>query len=311
MKIVFFGTSAFAARILEKLIENKSEVVAIITRPDRMKGRNLQSSPPPVKEIAASLCPTIPLFQPEKASAPEFAEKLVPFNADLFVVVAYGEIIKQNLLTMPKLGCINIHASLLPALRGAAPIQRSLMQGLKETGITIIEMTAQMDAGDILAIESIPVPDDMTFAELDLKLSDLAQKLLFKVIRDYEQGTVVKVPQDHTLATLAPKLTAEEEKIHWDRPAVQIHNQIRALSSAWCQITIGSDVKRLKIKKARVVPAAKAAPGTLLSFGNDGWVVACGEGALELLEVQLEGKKAMPARDCARGFPTAPIMHCE
>jgi methionyl-tRNA formyltransferase len=157
MRIVFFGTSSFAARVLAKLIEHEYQIVAIVTRPDRSKGRNLQSTPPPVKEIAQKIRPDIPIFQPEKASTAEFASTLLPFEADLFVVVAYGEIIKKNLLEMPKLGCINIHASLLPKYRGAAPIQRALMAGEKETGITIIEMSAQMDAGDILAIEAIPI----------------------------------------------------------------------------------------------------------------------------------------------------------
>ncbi len=305
MRIVFFGTSSFAAKILTKLIDNGYQVVAIVTRPDRMKGRHLQHSPPPVKEIASQLCPNIPVFQPEKASAPEFAEGLRQFQADLFVVVAYGEIIKSNLLEMPGLGCINIHASLLPKFRGAAPIQRSLMEGEKETGITIIEMSPQMDAGDVLAMESIPIPEEMTFGELDLKLSDLSVKLLFKTIREFEEGKVVKIPQDHQLATLAPKIKAEEEKIDWKKPAIQIHNQIRALSptpSAWCEIKIGQTPKRLKIKKAHTVAGISAAPGSLISFGKEGWVVACGEDALRLLEVQLEGKKPMSAEECARGI---------
>jgi methionyl-tRNA formyltransferase len=251
------------------------------------------------------LCSAIPLFQPEKASAPEFADQLKAFDADLFIVVAYGEIIKQNLLDTPKRACINIHASLLPKFRGAAPIQRSLMQGERETGITIIEMSPQMDAGDILATESLPVPDEMTFGELELKLSDLAIKLTFRTVQQFEEGSVVRTPQDPSLVTFAPKLAAEEEKIDWNRSAEQIHNQIRALSptpSAWCLIHIGSESKRLKIKKAHVVHAADAVAGTLLEFGNQGWVVACGKGALELLEVQLEGKKVMSARDCARGI---------
>jgi len=305
MRIVFFGTNPFAAKTLAKLIENSYEIVAIVTRPDRMKGRNLQPSPPPVKETALKLNLQIPIFQPEKASAPEFAEILKPFQADLFVVVAYGEIIKKNLLEMPNLGCINIHGSLLPKLRGAAPIQRSLMQGDAETGITIIEMAPQMDAGDVLAIESIPVPEDMTFGELNEKLVDLGVKLLFQVIRQFQEGNVVKIPQDHTLATLAPKLTAEEEKIDWSKPARKIHNQVRALSpfpSAWCQIKIGNDVKRLKIKKTQVVQASNAEPGAIISFSKEGWIVGCGSGALRLLEVQLEGKKAMSADECIRGI---------
>jgi methionyl-tRNA formyltransferase len=305
LKIVFFGTSAFAARILARLIQNKYQVMAIVTRPDRPRGRQLKHSPSPVKEIASDLCPAIPLFQPERASTSEFADQLKAFDADLFVVVAYGEILKQNLLDIPKRGCINIHASLLPKFRGAAPIQRSLMQGETETGITIIEMSLQMDAGDILAIKSLPVPIEMVFGELEVKLSDLAVELLFKTVRQFEEGSVVRTPQDHQLATFAPKLTAEEEKIDWTRSAEQIHNQIRALSpapSAWCFIQIGSERKRLKIKKSVVVHAENAPAGTLLCFGHQGWVVACGRGALELLEVQLEGKKALPARECVRGI---------
>lgn len=305
MRIVFFGTSSFAARILAKLLESNHQVLAIVTRPDRLQGRHLQPSPPPVKEIASHLAPQIPLFQPEKASHPEFASTLLPYQADLFVVVAYGEIIKKNLLEMPHLGCINIHASLLPKFRGAAPIQRCLMAGEKETGITIIEMAPQMDAGDILAIESIPIDEEMTFGELEPKLCDLSVKLLFKTIDDFAKNTVVKIAQDHTLATLAPKLVPEEEKIDWSQPAEQIHNQIRAFSpspSAWCQLMIGQDLKRLKIKKAKVISGMGGAPGEILRFDKTGWIIACGRDALQLQEVQLEGKKAMSAEDCMRGL---------
>lgn len=305
MKIIFFGTSSFAARVLSYLIAQNQEVVAIVTRPDRFKGRNLQPSPPPVKETALKVCPEIPIFQPEKASAPEFAEILRTYQADLFVVVAYGEIIKKNLLEMPKLSCINIHASLLPKFRGAAPIQRSLMAGEKETGITIIEMSTQMDAGDILAIEAIPVPESMTFGELEPFLCTLSCTMLLNVLDQFEQGTVKKISQDHSLATLAPKLTAEEELIDWSRSATAIHNQIRALSpqpAASCQVLIGNDKKRLKIKKAEIVQGQREPGGTVLHLGKEGFVVACGEGALRLLEVQLEGKRAMSVSDFIRGI---------
>jgi methionyl-tRNA formyltransferase len=304
MKIVFFGTSSFAARVLARLIENNYKVSAVVTRPDRLKGRHLHPSPPPVKETLQQIRPDIPVFQPEKASALEFASTLKQFQADLFVVVAYGEIIKQNLLEMPKLGCINIHASLLPKFRGAAPIQRCLMNGEKETGITIIEMSPQMDAGDILAIESIPIPAEMTFGELEPKLCDLSVKLLFEVIRQYEEKKVVKRPQDHSLVTFAPKMTPEEELIDWNKPAEVLHNQIRALSphpSAWCPIQIGPDKKRLKIKRAQIIQGS-GTPGSILVFGKEGWAVACGTGALRLIEVQLEGKKAMSAEECIRGI---------
>lgn len=305
MKIVFFGTSVFASKVLTSLIEQGQQVAAVVTRPDRTKGRNLESSPPPVKETVLRLKPDLPIFQPEKASAPEFAEKLKAFQADLFVVVAYGEIIKKNLLEMPKLGCINIHASLLPKFRGAAPMQRSLMAGEKETGITIIEMSPQMDAGDILAIQAIPISQETTFGELEEALNKLSIKLLSNVIHQFETGQVSRTPQDHTQATFAPKLTAEEEKIDWKRPAKSIHDQIRALSpfpGAWCTIKIGTEVKRLKIKKAKVEEGSFAEPGTILNFGKEGWIIACEKDSLRLIEVQLEGKKTMSAEDCVRGI---------
>lgn len=288
--------------MLTRLIESGEEVIAVVTRPDRSKGRNLQPTAPPVKEIA--LKHNLPVHQPEKASTPEFAEVLKTLQPDLFVVVAYGEIIKKNLLEMPKFGCINIHASLLPKYRGAAPMQRALMQGEKETGITIIEMSPQMDAGDILAIESIPVPEEMTFGELEKELCDLSVKLLFQVIAQIKNREEKKTSQDHSLATLAPKLTPEEEKIDWTKPAKTIHDQIRALSpfpGAWCTLQIGSEAKRLKIKRSKIIDQS-GPPGAILSFGKEGWIVACGQGALRLIEVQLEGKKAMPAEECIRGI---------
>lgn len=306
MKIVFFGTSAFSAKVLSRLIEHSYQIVAVVTRPDRSKGRNLKTSFPPVKETALKLNPDLPVFQPEKASAPEFASTLKTFKADLFVVVAYGEIIKKNLLEMPKLGCINIHASLLPKFRGAAPMQRCLMEGEKETGISIIEMSPQMDAGDILAIQAIPIPEEMNFGELESALCDLSVKLLFNVIRQYEKGEVVKTPQNHLLATFAPKISSEEEKIDWKNSAATIHNKIRALSpfpGAWTSIKIGSETKRLKIKKSKIMEGLSGAtPGSILSFGKDGWIVACGNDSLRLIEVQLEGKKTMSAGECIRGI---------
>jgi methionyl-tRNA formyltransferase len=304
MKIVFFGTSSFAARVLTKLIEQRYQIAAVVTRPDRSKGRSLHLSPPPVKELSQKIRPDIPIFQPEKASTPEFANILQAIQADLFVVVAYGEIIKKNLLESPKLGCINIHASLLPKYRGAAPIQRSLMAGDKETGITIIEMSPQMDAGDILAMKAIPVPEQMTFGELEPLLCELSCELLFMVIDQFKHRTIVKQPQDHTQATLAPKITPEEEQIDWTKAALVLHNQIRAFSpspGASCQIKIGNEQKRLKIKRSEVVPG-KGTPKDILSFGKEGFIVAAGDGALRLLEVQLEGKKAMSAADFVRGI---------
>jgi methionyl-tRNA formyltransferase len=308
MKVVFFGTSSFAARTLKYLIDHKIDVCAIVTRPDRPKGRSLHLALPPVKETALSIAPHIPIHQPEKASTPEFEAILRSYQADLFVVVAYGEIIKQHILDLPKLDCINIHASLLPKYRGAAPIQRALMDGVSETGMTIIQMTSKMDAGDILAIQSLPVPDEMTFGELEPALCQLGCELVRRVIHDYEVGSVTRIPQDPAQATLAAKLMPQDEEIDWKRSASAVHNQIRALSpfpSAWFKIKLGEEEKRVKIKKSLVAPADNAHPGQVLRLDKDGWVVACGHGALQLLEVQMEGKKVMSAVDFIKGLHRA------
>lgn len=305
VKVIFFGTSSFAARILSYLLEEGITIAAVVTRPDRPRGRSMQLSPPPVKEVCLQLSSQIPIHQPEKASTPECEALLRTYEADLFVVVAYGEIIKKQILDIPKLGCVNIHASLLPKYRGAAPIQRALMDGERETGITLIEMTPKMDAGDILAIESISVPEEMTFGELEPRLCHLGCKLIRRVIDQFEKGVVVKIPQDHNLATLAPKITPQDEVIDWSKPASVIHNQIRALSpspAAWFNVLLGNEPRRVKVKRSRVVPTERGEPGHNLTLGKEGWIVACGEGALRLLEVQMEGKRAMSTEDFVKGL---------
>ncbi len=301
MKIVFFGTSAFAAEVLKHLQQQKDiEIIAVVTRPDRPRGRSLSLSPPPVKEVS-----TVPVYQPEKASTEEFANILKEFHADLFVVVAYGEIIKTNILQIPRLGCVNIHASLLPKYRGAAPIHRAIINGEKETGITIIEMVLQMDAGDMIEVIKTPMPEDMTFGELEKKLCELACIAITNTIHHFQKGTIIKTPQDGHLVTFAAKLTPEEEIIDWNKPARAIHNLIRAFSprpGAWCKVKIGEEEKRLKIKRSLVIQEKSGAPKTFISYGKEGWVVACGEGALQLLEVQLEGKNTMSAQDFIKGI---------
>jgi methionyl-tRNA formyltransferase len=311
LKIIFFGTSLFAARVFSFLVEQGLAPVAVVTRPDRQKGRSLHLSPPPVKEIAEKIKPELPVYQPIKASTPEFAEVLRGHHPDLFLVVAYGEIIKQSLLDIPGQGCINIHASLLPKYRGAAPIQRSLMDGVSETGITIIEMSAQMDAGAILEMRSLPVPEEMTFGELEEQLCRLACTTVLSVLHSLEKGSIHRTPQDHTQATLAPKLTSSEEEIQWGRPASQLHHLIRALSplpGAWTWADIGGQKKRLKIKRSQFLKEYSGKPGSNLSYGKEGWLVACGEGALRLLEVQLEGKKSLPVEDFIKGMHQPPLL---
>ncbi len=311
MRIVFFGTSSFAARVLTAVLEKKAQVVAVVTRPDRPKGRNLELSPPPVKEALLQLRSAIPIYQPEKASTPEFAEILRSYEADLFVVVAYGEIIKKNLLEIPKLGCVNIHASLLPKYRGAAPIQRAIMDGVEETGITIIKMTPQMDAGDVISMASISVLSEMTYGDLEPNLCLLGTFQILQVIQQFEEGSVKSTPQDPSQVSFAPKLEPQEERIDWLRAAQEIHNQIRAFSpkpGAWCLVVVNGEERRLKIKRSEVVLTEQGEPGEILHFGKVGWVVSCKTGALRLLEVQLEGKKALAVADCIKGMPHRPSI---
>lgn len=276
-----------------------------MTRVDKPRGRNLELQPPPVKVLVLERYPSLPILQPAKASSPEFIEQLKTYGADLFLVVAYGEILKASLLALPPLGCVNIHASLLPKYRGAAPMQRGLMDGVKETGITLIAMNAQMDAGDVLAIESIPVPVDMTLGQLEVKLCDLAIELTARTLSDLAGGRAHYQPQDHTLATLAPKLTQDEMRIDWNLPAETIHNLVRALSpfpGAWCEVLVAQEKKRLKIKRASVDPSLQGEPGAVVKLTAQECVVACGAGSLVLLEVQLEGKKTMTTAQFLQGF---------
>lgn len=310
-KIVFFGTPRFAAEILRYLVQNDGSIVGIVTQPDRPRGRSLQLVPSPVKEVAAELLPNVPVFQPEKASNENFLQDLFSLDADLYVVVAYGQILSQRLLSHPPLGCINIHASLLPKYRGAAPMQRCLMNGEKETGVAIQKMVKQLDAGDVIAIAKIQIPDEMILGELEAQLCAISKPLLLNVLKAYDSGVPEGVPQDHSLATYASKIEPWEGEIIWDLPADKIHNLIRAFSprpGAWSWLE--SSQKKIKIFRARLEEHKQGIPGQLLS--NDG-LIGCGRGALRLIEVQPEGKKPMSWGDWFRGvsnfthFPSSKI----
>ena len=301
-KIVFLETTALAAQLLADLLKQPDiEVVAVVTKPDKPKGRSLQLLPPPVKEAVLHL--NIPIHQPTKASTPEFAALLKSYSADIFVVVAYGEILKNFILEIPRLGCINVHPSLLPKYRGADPIRRALMAGDEESGVCIMDMVLEMDAGDVYAMAKIKVPSVMTLGELEAELAKLASRKLLEVIRDLSAGKAHKTPQDPALVTFAHKITPEEERLCFDRPASELHNQIRALSpapGAWGIVSTGKEQKRLKILRSEVVPLT-GEPGTNLRFSKDEWIVACGKEALRLLEIQLEGKRAMKIYEFLRG----------
>lgn len=306
MKIVFFGTPRFSAEVLSYLLQHQVDVVAVITKPDRPLGRSAALMPTPVKTIAESHSPSLPVFQPEIVSASDFAPILSNFQADLFVVVAYGEILKEHLLEMPKVACINVHTSLLPKYRGAAPIQRCLINGETETGVTIMHMAKKMDAGDIIKVEKVEIGLNTTYGELEEKLCQVGSKLLLEIIHDFEKGINFRIPQDSTQATFAPKIELEDCQIDWKASATTIHNLVRGVNphpGAWCYVEIKGQKKRLKVNVTRIHLEMNGLPGQILSLTKEGLILGCGQGAISILELQLEGKKLMPAVELMRGLP--------
>lgn len=310
MKIVFFGTPQFAANVLSNLLQQKFNVAAVITKPDRPVGRSGTPVPTPVKVVAESHTPPLPVFQPELVSSSDFAATLEQFQADLFVVVAYGEILKQHLLDLPKIACLNIHASLLPKYRGAAPIQQCLINGEVESGITIMHMVRKMDAGDMIKKGIVTIGLNTTYGELEQQLCRIGSELIIESIREFEAGTSQRTPQDHSLATLAPKIELEDCEIDWKLPAQQIHNLVRGVNpqpGAWCLVEIKGHKKRLKVITTRILDIASESqaslPGDILPSSKGSLIIKCGVGALSILELQLEGKKAMLAEELMRGMP--------
>jgi len=304
MKVVFFGTPPFAAQVLEFLIQKGVEIAAVISKPDKAQGRSSQLVPTPVKLIAQKY--NLPLYQPEKVSADEFADVLPKYHADLFVVVAYGEIIKQHMLDIPRLACINVHASLLPKYRGAAPIQRAIIDGETETGITIMHMVRKMDAGDIIKQTKVPISANETYGELEAKLCEAACPLLLEVIHDFDRDIEQRTIQDESLVTYAPKIEAETSLIDWSKSAQEIHNLIRGLipfPEALCYVELKGEKKRLKILSAQ--PTETESPlgvAQICISKKEGIIIGCGEGALHLNRLKLEGKKEMSSREFVLGL---------
>lgn len=301
MRIVFFGTPQFAQTILEYLISQGAEIAAVVTRPDKPRGRSGTPVPTPVK--ACALAHHLTVYQPTKASTPEFAALLQSLDADIFVVAAYAEILKQNILDIPHRGCINVHGSILPKYRGAAPVQRSIMEGESETGVTIMKMALQMDAGDILAIRKITIPLEMTAGELMDALANLGKLALWEVLQNLDHIQPTK--QDPSLTTHAKKITPEDAEVDWTRPCLTVHNQIRGVTpnpGAWCWIEVKGEKKRLLIKKTLPMPAISGRPGQVVSRTPSELLVGCASGSLALKEIQLEGKKVMAVEAFLRGI---------
>jgi methionyl-tRNA formyltransferase len=304
MRVVFFGTPSFSAIVLQYLLENGIDVCAVISKPDKPKGRSAELIPTAVKVVAQSQIPPIPIFQPELVSSLEFADVLKPYDVDLFVVVAYGEIIKQHLLDLPKKGCINLHTSLLPKYRGAAPIQRAVIDGEHETGVSIIHMVKKMDAGDVIEMVKVPIEENDTFGDVEKKLLEAGSKVLLEVINQFERGDVTATAQNHEAVTFAPKIELEDCEINWSQPAQTIHNLVRGVNpypGAWCRVSVKEQSKLLKVYTTIVLKGISGKPGEIISSDNTGVVVACGQDALKILELQLEGKKRMAPSELLRG----------
>jgi methionyl-tRNA formyltransferase len=307
MNIVFFGTSDFAIGPLEALVSSKHKVLAVVTQPDRKRGRSLKLSPPPAKVLALSK--GIPVYQPEAASSPESAEYLKKFDADLFVVISFGQILKKNILELPKLYCINLHGSVLPKYRGAAPTNWTIINADKTSGVTIIKMNEKMDEGDIISKKEIPVGKEDTNIILSEKLSALGAKLLLETILSIEKDgkNVRSVKQDSAAASPAPKLKKEDGLIDWKLPAVEIHNRVRGLLP-WPGAYTRYSGKTLKILKTEIASAAEDGlqPGEVADVIKDGGIVVrTGSGSIVIKYLQLEGKTEMDAAAFVRGHRIA------
>ena len=296
MRIVFMGTPDFAVGSLAALAEcGKYEIVGVVTQPDRPKGRGNKMLMTPVKEYAISK--GYEFYQPQKVKTPEFVQILRDMQPDLIVVAAFGQFLSQEILSMPKYGCINVHASLLPKYRGAAPIQYAIIKGESESGVTIMQMDIGMDTGAMLDKVVVPIGANTTMGELHDELKVKGAELLLTVIEKIEAGTVVAEPQNNDEATYATLLDRSMERIVWTKSAQEVHNLIRGFNPAPSTFTKLPNGKSLKIWCSRMTDKnTTAAPGTVIELSKHSFFVACGSGVLEITEVQPESKKRMPAQ---------------
>ena len=305
VRLVFFGTPHFAVPSLERLIDSPHHVVGVVTQPDRPRGRGHKVSDAPVKMTAVRH--GVPVFQPSRLRDPEVADALSRWAPDLGVVAAYGRIIPESLLAIPRLGMINVHASLLPRYRGAAPVQRAVIDGVPQTGVTIMRMVAALDAGGMFAKVTRPIGPDETSPVVERGLADLGASLLLEVIEDLAAGRAVEEPQDESLATYAAKMTRDEGLIDWTRPAIEIHNRVRGLQPWPHAFTYRGDERLIVMGTHVAAEPTLDAPGTIVDVTGGVVQVATGEsGRLAIHEVQPEGRRSMPVRDYLAGHPVQP-----
>lgn len=305
MKIIFFGTSEFAMPALEELLNSGHEVLAVVTQPDRKRGRNLKLSPPPTKVFA--LTKNIPVFQPDDASSDQSISYLKSLKPDLFVVISFGQILKRAALSIPRLYAVNIHGSLLPKYRGAAPTNWAIIKGDSVSGVTVIKMNEKMDEGDIILKRETAVSPEDTNITLSERLSELGAKALIESIELINKGTAKFEKQDESQATYAPKLKKENGLINWEESAAKIHNKVRGFLP-WPGAYAYYGNKVMKILKTEIVPSISewAKPGEVVDIiKNKGIAVCTGSDEIAIQYLQLEGKKALDADSFVRGHRIA------
>lgn len=304
MNIVFMGTPDISVSILDAIVNSRHNVTAVVTREDKPKGRGKEMAFPPVKEYA--LEHNIPVFQPGKIKSPEAIEILKKYEADIFVVAAYGQILSKEILEMPRLGCINVHTSLLPKYRGSSPIQWAIIEGETETGVTIMQMDEGMDTGDILFTKTVPIDKDETGGSLFDKLAATGADIIADALDLIEKGEVTPIKQDEELATYTKMLNKKLGYIRFVRSAEEIERLVRGLDPWPSTYTYYND-KTLKIWKAEVVDENDPSePGTVVKVDSDAIYVNTTKGILKILELQLEGKKRMKTKDFLLGYKIKP-----
>ena len=303
MKIIFFGSPEFAIPSFKALIETKEdEVIGVVTQPDRPKGRGRKLTPPPIKIIAQQY--NLPVYQPETVKDDNFINLVKTLAPDLLVVVAFGQILPKALLSIPPHGAINVHPSLLPKYRGAAPIQWAIINGETITGVSIVRITPRLDSGDILLQKAVPIGPEETAGELHDVLAKLGAELLLEAIRGLKKSTLTSIPQDERLASYAPKLKKEDGLIDWAASAKKIACLIRGLDPVPGAYTY-LDGKLLKLFRPKAIPFTPkdTLPGTIIEAKPEGIQIVTGEGILLVKEIQLEGRKRLPVSEFIKGYP--------
>lgn len=303
MRILFMGTPDFAVPSLDALIRAGHEICGVFTQPDRPKNRGMKLQAPPVKEYA--LTRDIPVYQPESVKDGQALEQIKALSPELIVVAAYGRILPEDILEYPAYGCINVHSSLLPKYRGSAPIHWAILNGDEVSGVTIMCMAKQMDAGDILDQCQTPIDPDETVESLHDRLAVMGAELLVQVVDRIRNGTAVRTPQDPEKVTFAPMLTRELSPLDWNRSARQLHDQVRGLVPWPATTTDLFSREPVKVFQTKILPGqSRKKPGTILAAGNEGIDIVCGDGSvLRITILQAQGGKRMPAGDYLRGHP--------